>query len=97
MALILSTEGFPGVSEGKKSARNTGDPDSKSGFGNSPGEGKGNSLQSPCLENPTDRGRDWRATVHGVAESRTQLSDKHFHFHCLMTHCQGCDNPSGLS
>ena len=74
MALILSTEGFPGVSEGKKSARNTGDPDSKSGFGNSPGEGKGNSLQSPCLENPTDRGA-WQAAVYGVAKRWTRLSD----------------------
>jgi len=27
-----------------------------------------------CLENPTDRGA-WRATIHGVAKSQTQLSD----------------------
>ena len=27
-----------------------------------------------CLENPMDRGA-WQATVHGVAKSRTQLSD----------------------
>ena len=27
-----------------------------------------------CLEKPMDRG-DWRATVHGVAESRARLSD----------------------
>ena len=27
-----------------------------------------------CLGNPMDRGA-WRATVHGVAESWTQLSD----------------------
>ena len=27
-----------------------------------------------CLENVVDRGA-WRITVHGVAESRTQLSD----------------------
>jgi len=27
-----------------------------------------------CLENPTDRGT-WQATVHGVAESQTRLSD----------------------
>ena len=30
-------------------------------------------LQYPCLENPMDRGA-WRATVHGVAKSQTQLS-----------------------
>ena len=27
-----------------------------------------------CLENPMNRGA-WRATVHGMAKSRTQLSD----------------------
>ena len=31
-------------------------------------------LQYSCLENPMDRGA-WWATVHGVAKSRTQLSD----------------------
>ena len=35
---------------------------------------KCNSLQYPCLENPMDRGV-WRATVHGVTKSKTQLSD----------------------
>ena len=36
---------------------------------------KGNKpLQYSCLENPMDRGA-WRATVHGVAKSRTRLSD----------------------
>ena len=33
----------------------------------------GNPLQYSCLENPMDRGT-WWATVHGVAESWTQLS-----------------------
>ena len=32
----------------------------------------GNPLQYSCLENPMDR-EAWRATVHGVAESWTQL------------------------
>ena len=40
----------------------------------SPGEGNGNPLQYSCLENPMDRGA-WWATVHGVAKSRTRLSD----------------------
>ena len=31
-------------------------------------------LQYSCLENPMDRGA-WPATVHGVAKSRTRLSD----------------------
>ena len=29
--------------------------------------------QYSCLENPMDRGT-WKATIHGVAESQTQLS-----------------------
>ena len=40
----------------------------------SPGEGNGNPLQYSCLENPMDGGA-WWATVHGVAKSRTRLSD----------------------
>ena len=42
--------------------------------GRSSGEGNGNPLQYSCLENPMDRGA-WRATVHGVTKSRTQLGD----------------------
>ena len=38
------------------------------------GEGNGNPLQDSCLENPMDR-EVWWATVHGVAKSRTRLSD----------------------
>ena len=47
-------------------------------------EGHGTPLQSSCLENPMDGGA-WWATVHGVAKSRTQLSDFTFtfHFHAL--------------
>ena len=44
------------------------------------GEGNGNPLQHSCLENPMD-GRAWWAAVHGVAKSRTQLSDFTFTFH----------------
>ena len=36
------------------------------------GEGNGTPLQYSCLENPMDGGA-WWATVHGVAQSRTQL------------------------
>ena len=36
------------------------------------GEGNGYPLQYSCLENPMDRGT-WRAMVHGVTESWTQL------------------------
>ena len=44
------------------------------GSGRSAGEGDGNLLQHSCLENPMHGGA-WRATVHGVAKSRTRLSD----------------------
>ena len=41
-------------------------------------------LQYTCLENPMDGGACW-AAVHGVAKSRTRLSDFTFtfHFHAL--------------
>ena len=65
---------FPGGSDGKASAYNVGDLGSIPGSGRSPGEGNGNPLQYSCLENPIDRGA-WWAAVHGVAKSRTQLSD----------------------
>ena len=41
-------------------------------------------LQYSCLENPMDGGA-WKAAVHGVAKSRTGLSDFPFtfHFHAL--------------
>ena len=41
------------------------------------GEGNGNPLQYSGLKNSIDRGT-WWATVHGVAKSRTRLSDFHF-------------------
>ena len=49
------------------------------GTGRSPGEGNGDPLQYSCLENPMGGGA-WQATwsrqtVHGVAKSRTRLSD----------------------
>ena len=44
----------------------------------------GTPLQYSCLENPMDAGA-WWAEVHGVARSRTRLSDftLTFHFHAL--------------
>ena len=44
----------------------------------------GSPLQYSCLENPMDRGA-WWAAVHGVAKSRTRLSNFTFpfHFHAL--------------
>ena len=48
------------------------------------GEDNGTPLQHSCLENPMDKGA-WWAAVHGVAKSRTRLSDFTFtfHFHVL--------------
>ena len=54
--------------------RDATDTASISGLGRSPGGGNGSPLQDSCLENPMDRGA-WRATVHGVAKSHTQLTD----------------------
>ena len=73
---------FLGGSDGKESACNAEDPGLISGLGRSPGGGHGNPLQSSCLENPMDRGA-YKATVHRVAKSRTQL--KHItHMHAGM-------------
>ena len=48
------------------------------------GEGNGTPLQYSCLENPMGGGA-WLAAVHGVAKSRTRLSNFPFtfHFHAL--------------
>ena len=48
------------------------------------GEGSGTPLQYSCLENPMDGGA-WCAAVHGLAKSRTRLSNFTFtfHFHAL--------------
>ena len=57
------------------------------------GEGNGTLLQYSCLENLMDRGA-WWAAVHGVARSRTQLSDFHFSFSCIG---EGNGNPRQCS
>ena len=60
--------GFPGGSNGKESACNTGDRGSIPGSGRAAGGGIGNPLQYSCLQNSMDR-EAWRATVHGVTKS----------------------------
>ena len=52
---------------------NAGDLGSIPELGRSPGGENDNPLQYSCLD-LTDRGA-WQDTVHGVAKSRTQLSD----------------------
>ena len=68
--------GFPGGSAGKESARDAEHLGLIPGLGRSPGEGKGYPLQYSRLQNPMD------CIVHGVAKSRTGMSDFHFHFLC---------------
>ena len=60
---------FPGGSDSKASAYNTGDPGSIPGLGRSPGRGHGNPFQYSCLENPMDRA--WWAAGHRVVKSQT--------------------------
>ena len=72
LGYMRSLRGFPGGSDGKESACNTGPP------GSIPGEGNGYPHQYSGLENSMDRGA-WQATAHGVAKSQKGLSDFHFH------------------
>ena len=62
----------PCGSASEESACNAGDLGSIPGLGESPGEGNSYPLQYSGLENSVD------CIVHGVAKSRTQLSDFHF-------------------
>ena len=52
----MNMKGFPGGSDGKESACNAGHSGSIHRMGRYPGEGNGNPLQYPCLENSMDRG-----------------------------------------
>ena len=74
-SLIL---GFPGGTSGKESASIAGDLGLIPRVGRFPGGGHGNPLQYSCLENSMDR-RAWRASVHRVAKSRTQLKRLSMH------------------
>ena len=55
----IESQGFPGGSDSKESACNSGDLGSIPGSGRFPEEGNGNPLQYFCLKNPMDRGA-WR-------------------------------------
>ena len=66
--------GLPLWLNSKESTCNAGDRGSIPGWGRAPGGEHGNPLQYSRLENLMDRGA-WRATVHGVSQSWTQLSD----------------------
>ena len=66
--------GLPCSSVSKESACSAGDLGWIPGLGRSPGEGNGNLLQYPWLENLMDRGA-WWAAVHGVTKSWARLSN----------------------
>ena len=74
MYLGALTLGFPGVTDGKESAGNVGDPGLIPRLVRSLGEGNCNPFQYSCLENSMDRGA-WWATVNGVTRIQAQLSD----------------------
>ena len=71
--ICLLSEGFPGGSVVKNTPakqETSFDP----WVGRSPGKGNDIPLQHSCLGNPKDRGA-WWATVHGIANSWTRLSN----------------------
>ena len=61
---------FPGGSDSKESACNTGDTGLIPGTGRSPEEGHGKPLQYSYPENPMVRGA-WWAIVHRAEKSQT--------------------------
>ena len=86
--------GFPCGSAGKESTCSAGDLGLIAGLGRSSGEGKGCPLQYSGLENSMD------CIVHGVAKSRTGLSNFHFpsamQWSCgYLCFCPGTAHPAG--
>ena len=73
---LWTESGYPGDSEGKESAWNSGDPGSIPELERFLGEGNGYPVQDYCLENST-AGGVWWTTAHGVTKSRTQLGRLH--------------------
>ena len=66
--ILCTPVGFPGGSDSKESACNTGDLALIPGSERYPGEGNGNPLQYSYLGNPMNRVA-WWAIVHGVSRS----------------------------
>ena len=64
--------GFPGVSVYKNVPANAGEANSIRKLKSFPQEGNANPFPYSFLRNPVERG-DWRATVHRISKSWTQL------------------------
>ena len=79
--LLWWLKGFPGDTDDKESACNSGNPGSIPGLGRYPGEGNGNPLLYSCLENSVDRGAWYVTVIHGVAKSQTQLSNFYYYYY----------------
>ena len=79
--------GFPSGTSGKESTCQRRRDILIPGSERSAEVGNGNPLQYSCMENPMDRGA-WRATVHGVAKSRTRLSRSKKKFLCQSWGCK---------
>ena len=71
---IRTAKRFPGSSDGKESACSVGDLGSILGLGTSLEEGMATHSSILAWRIPMDKGT-WQAMVHGVAKSRTQLSN----------------------
>ena len=85
----MSSLVFPGGSGGKEPACNAGEMGLIPGSGRSPGEGNGYPFQYSCLENSMHR-RAWRAIVHVVTKSWTQLSTNEFSCFALLHNTLMC-------
>ena len=72
--LFIGRDSLESLIVGKEFSCNAGILGSIPGLGRSPGEGNGYPVQYCGLENPMD------SMVHGVAKSRTRLSDFPFEF-----------------
>ena len=69
---------FPGGSEDRKSAHNAGDLGSIPGVGRIPGRNDNTAVLLPGESPWTEEEACW-ATVQGVTQSQTRLSDFHVH------------------